>query len=136
MQKLLVIQTVLPPYRDFLWKGLRQSFQLFLAETSTHTLILPDGRSVTLKNFICSEKFDYLVLPAGSRDLHLALWYIFKYRPNKVIGWTQFCGKNKSFIIRFIKQILLCFIFDRILLYYEHEIELFRFYPFVQNFPD
>lgn len=121
MKTILVIQKDLPSYRDFLWEGLRKKFKLFLAEASTNRLFLPDGSVRPFREYCFENKLDCLILNAGIREFFKTLRYIKKYRALKVLGWTQFVGKNKSLLSRIVKSIYLMSFFDRVMLYYEHE---------------
>lgn len=127
MKTILIIQNELPGYRNFLWEGLRKVFKLYLADESTNQLILPDGSVTSFQDHVFAERLDCLVLNAGIRGGVKALRYVGKYRPLAVLGWTQFVGKNKSLLSRVVKSVYLMSLFDKILLYYEHEKKLIPF---------
>lgn len=127
MKTVLIIQNELPSYRIFLWEGLRKVFKLYLADESTNQLILPDGSVTSFQDHVFAERLDCLVLNAGIRGIFKALRYVVKYRPLAVLGWTQFVGKNKSFLSRVVKSVYLMSLFDKILLYYEHEKKIIPF---------
>lgn len=127
MKTVLIIQNELPGYRSFLWKGLRKNFNLYLADESSNQLILPDGSVTSFQGYVFSKRPDCLVLNAGIREVFKALRYVVIYRPLAVLGWTQFVGKNKKLLPRVIKSIYLMSLFDKILLYYEHEKRLMPF---------
>lgn len=127
MKTVLIIQNELPSYRSFLWQGLRKVFNLYLADESSNQLILPDGRVTSFKDHVFTKRLDCLVLNAGIREIFKALRYIRKYRPLAVLGWTQFVGKNKNLLSRIVKSFYLMSMFDKILLYYEHEKRLIPF---------
>lgn len=121
MKTLVVVQNELPVYRDFLWEGLRQYFKLYLCNISRNKIILPNQEIVDLKNFKIKEKIDLIVLNAGTREFFKIIKYKYKFKPKKIIGWTQFVGANKNPINKYLRNIYLLFLFDKILLYYEHE---------------
>ncbi len=127
MKTILIIQNELPDYRAFLWQGLRKLFILYLADESTNLLILPDGRVTSFHDYVFMKQPDCLVLNAGIREIFKALRYILKYRPLRVLGWTQFIGKNKNFLFRLVKSLYLMVFYDKILLYYDHEKRLMPF---------
>lgn len=127
MKTVLIIQSELPGYRDFLWQGLRRSVSLYLADESANKLILPDGGVTSFNDYKFQMPLDCLVLNAGIRDILKALRYNFKYKSLATIGWTQFVGKNKSIISRAIKSVYLMALFDQVMLYYEHEKSLIPF---------
>jgi glycosyltransferase involved in cell wall biosynthesis len=125
--RILIIQNQLPPYRDFLWDGLKKNFDLFLAESDSDTLILDDGSITSFRNYKFDFYFDCLIINGGIREIKKAIFYKIKYRAKKVFAWTQFVGKNKSLVSRLIKSIYLKIFFDHTLLYYEHEKNLIPF---------
>lgn len=127
MKTVLIIQNELPGYRSFLWQGLRKVFNLYLADESANQLILPDGSITSFQDHVFTKRLDCLVLNAGIREIFKALRYVRKYRPIAVLGWTQFVGKNKNLPSRVVKSIYLMSLFDKILLYYEHEKRLMPF---------
>lgn len=121
MKTVLIIQNELPSYRNFLWEGLRKAFNLYLADESTNQLICPDGSVTTFQDHMFKKQLDCVVVNAGIREIFKAFRYIRKYRPLAVIGWSQFVGKNKSFLVRLVKSLYLMTVFDKVMLYYEHE---------------
>ncbi len=127
MKNVLIIQNELPDYRKFLWNGLRKAFNLYLADVGANQLILPDGSTVAFNDYVFKNHLDCLVLNAGIRDIFKAIRYVRKYRPSTVLGWTQFVGRNKSFLSRTIKSFYLMAFFDKVLLYYDHEKKLIPF---------
>lgn len=127
MKNILIIQNELPIYRDFLWQGIRKSFNLYLAEARTNRLFLPDGTLKTFQDYEFRDKLDCLVINGGIREAIKSVLYIKKYRAKSVLGWTQFVGRNKSLLSRFVKSVYLMTLFDSVLLYYEHEKQLIPF---------
>lgn len=127
MKNILIIQNELPDYREFLWRGLRKSFNLYLADANANQLLLPDGSAISFDDYVFKSHLDCLVLNAGIRDIFKTIRYIRKYRPSSVLGWTQFVGRNKSMLSRTIKSLYLMTFFDRVLLYYDHEKSLIPF---------
>ncbi len=127
MKTVLIIQNELPHYRDFLWEGLRKVFDLYLVETNRDRLMLPNGTETQFSSFKFASRPDCMIVNAGIREAAKALFYIFRYRARTVIGWTQYVGKNKSYLSRFLKGLYLLSIYDRVILYYEHEKGLIPF---------
>ena len=127
MKTVLIIQAELPEYRGFLWQALRRAFKLYVANDSANILIHPDGSETSFSDYVFSVKVDCLVLNAGIRESVKALRYIHKFRPLSVLGWTQFVGQNKGLLSRIVKTFYLVTVFDKILLYYDHEKRLIPF---------
>ncbi len=127
MKTVLIIQNELPHYREFLWEGLRKVFDLYLVESNRDRLILPNGTETQFSSFKFPSRPDCMIVNAGIREAAKALFYVFKYRARVVIGWTQYVGKNKSYLSRFLKGLYLLSIYDRVILYYEHEKGLIPF---------
>lgn len=127
MKTVLIIQDELPAYRDFLWCGLRSYFNLYLADVGGDKLWHPDGSVSSFHDFDFATRLDCLVLNAGIREAGKAALYIIKFRPRRVLGWTQFVGKNKNAIYRIAKCFYLQIFYDKTLLYYEHEKRLIPF---------
>lgn len=121
MKTVLIIQNELPHYRDFLWEGLRKVFDLYFVESNRDRLLLPNGTETQFSSFKFASRPDYMIVNAGIREAAKALFYVFKYRARTVIGWTQYVGKNKSYLSRFLKGLYLLSIYDKVILYYEHE---------------
>lgn len=127
MKTVLIIQSELPNYRNFLWEGLRKSFKLYLADEKINRLTHPNGSQTSFKDYIFEDPLDCLVLNAGIRETLKSMRYIIKYRPSTVLGWTQFVGRNKSLLSRIVKSLYLTLLYDKTLLYYDHEKSLIPF---------
>ena len=123
MKSVMVVQRTLPHYRSFIWEGLEKKYKLYLIDLSKNTITLPSGKAVLLNDFKLNFSLDVMIIDGGLRAFYLYIKYKFLFKPLKIIAISHFLGVKKFFVYRIIREIYLTLLFDKILLYYDHEMK-------------
>lgn len=117
MNKILIVQHQFPWYRNFLWRGLEKNFSLFFCQIKTVKKFM---------NFLITSEttFDCILLSGGLRDAPIALAAKVICPRARLIALTQALGRRRSRQMRWLRRNYLEHMFDRVVLYYEYELEV------------